>query len=85
MDIVAWKLEERRGRERSYKSEAIRWLTKTCANGYKSARTLMESGSDTIILSEKIDARDVCKSSDATPSLERIGKDLGDRRVYDSI
>lgn len=53
-----------------------RWLAKAYVNvaDYEPARTLMESGSDTITPSGKIDARDVCKSSDAiaTRSPDRV-------------
>ncbi|XP_032685985.1 uncharacterized protein LOC116851064 isoform X2 [Odontomachus brunneus] len=66
-----------REQERSpHGEDAKRWLTKACVNvaDYKPTRTLMESGSDTITPSGKIDARDVCKSSDAiaTRSPDRV-------------
>lgn len=74
---VSSQKQERTSWERtSHENDVKCWLTKAYVNvaDYKSTRTLMESGNDTITLSEKIDARDVCKSSDVivTPSPARI-------------
>lgn len=67
----AWK-QERMSHERTpYVGDAERWVTKAYINvaNYRSPETLTES-----VTIEKIDARDVCKSSDAiaTRSSDRV-------------